>query len=172
MILSSWATGLFFIFIVTIIWTGASYLTEYIYSDLEFKSPFLLTYFSSSFFVLYLPLWQLWVLLGWVNDPPSRRESTNDNLLKASDIVYNILDQNSHDGDSQSTNINHDHGRVTFNKAYIKSGNKIVWSLMFIKEALSLVKIPGILSKVYTLPTTAESPEIDPKPQLSSRCVY
>lgn len=167
MIISSWATGLFFIFIVTIIWTAASYLTEYIYSDLEFKSPFLLTYFSSSFFVLYLPLWQLWVSLKWVQDPPSCRVST-DNLTKnnADCMVYNILDQNSNDGENQS-NVNVKYSKIYLNEVYIKSGNKIARVIEFIKEAFSLVKIPKIPSKVSLLRrATAEPSEIHPNTQL------
>ena len=67
-----WMTGLFFIVIVCILWTGASYLTQFIYADLSFQSPFLFTYLSSSFFALYLPFWQLCVRMGWVIDPPSQ----------------------------------------------------------------------------------------------------
>lgn len=48
----------------------ASVLIQYIYQDLEFRSPFLLTYIANSLLALYLPLWQLWVLLGIV--PRSR----------------------------------------------------------------------------------------------------
>lgn len=67
-----WATGLTFIVIVCMLWTGASYLTQFIYGELSFQSPFLFTYLSSSFFALYLPFWQVCVRLGWVTDPPSR----------------------------------------------------------------------------------------------------
>ena len=78
-----WMTGLCFIVIVCFLWTGASYLTQFIYADLSFQSPFLFTYLSSSFFALYLPFWQLCVRLGWVVDPPSqhgiRRRNRNEN---------------------------------------------------------------------------------------------
>ena len=62
-----------FIVVVCTIWTGASYLTQFIYGELDFQSPFLFTYLSSSFFALYLPLWQVMVHLGWVTDPPPLR---------------------------------------------------------------------------------------------------
>lgn len=67
---SGWATGIVFLCLVTIIWSFASFLTQYIYADLNFESPFILTFISSSFFSIYLPAWQLWVCLGWVKDLP------------------------------------------------------------------------------------------------------
>ena len=33
---------------------------------MDFKSPFLLTYLANSLLVLYLPLWQLWIICGVV----------------------------------------------------------------------------------------------------------
>ena len=68
--LFKWATGLFYILLVTIIWTGASYLTQFLYVDLNFHSPFVLTYLCSSFFSVYLLSWQVLVRLGWINDVP------------------------------------------------------------------------------------------------------
>lgn len=193
MILSSWATGLFFILVVTIIWTGASYLTEYIYIDLEFKSPFLLTYFSSSFFVIYLPLWHLWVLLGWVQNPPSRRVSTvngtdddkkiNDsNVLSDSwrsssssvigdGMIYNILEQNSHENDDQRNNINHNYSRNNLNKVDgSQPGKTLSRSLDFLKEAISLVAIPRISTKIELSPspTATEILKTDHPVELSS----
>jgi hypothetical protein len=40
---------------VAFIWAAASVLIQYIYSDLSFKSPFVLTYICTSLFVVYLP---------------------------------------------------------------------------------------------------------------------
>lgn len=45
-------------------------MTQYIYSDLDFKSPFLVTYVATALFSLYLPLWRVWVYIGYVEDPP------------------------------------------------------------------------------------------------------
>lgn len=47
--------GLVLIVLVSIIWALASVLTQHIYCDLNFGNPFLLTFLSSSLFVLYLP---------------------------------------------------------------------------------------------------------------------
>lgn len=44
----------------------ASVLIQHIYQDMDFKSPFLLTYLANSLLVLYLPLWQLWICCGLV----------------------------------------------------------------------------------------------------------
>jgi hypothetical protein len=44
----------------------ASVLIQHIYQDMDFRSPFLLTYLANSLLVLYLPLWQLWIVCGLV----------------------------------------------------------------------------------------------------------
>lgn len=67
---SGWILGVWFIFLVAVLWTGGSILTQYIYSDLDFRSPFLLTYISSSLFALYLPIWWILCAIGTVKDPP------------------------------------------------------------------------------------------------------
>lgn len=69
--LSKWTLGLMFIFYVTVIWVCASVLTQFIYSDLDFKSPFFITYISSSLFSLYLILWRFHEFMGWIKDPPA-----------------------------------------------------------------------------------------------------
>eukprot|EP00603_Paraphysomonas_imperforata_P011694 CAMPEP_0114461398 /NCGR_PEP_ID=MMETSP0104-20121206/6254_1 /TAXON_ID=37642 ORGANISM="Paraphysomonas imperforata, Strain PA2" /NCGR_SAMPLE_ID=MMETSP0104 /ASSEMBLY_ACC=CAM_ASM_000202 /LENGTH=451 /DNA_ID=CAMNT_0001634167 /DNA_START=49 /DNA_END=1404 /DNA_ORIENTATION=+ len=71
--LRGYTLGIVFIIIVAVIWAGASVLTQYIYNDLDFESPFLVTYISTTLFALYLPMWRLWVWLGYVEDPPLRR---------------------------------------------------------------------------------------------------
>jgi solute carrier family 35, member F5 len=49
--------GLFFIALVCIIWSASSLLTQYIYTERSFHSPFLLTYIGVSLFSLWLPVW-------------------------------------------------------------------------------------------------------------------
>lgn len=44
-------------------------LTQYIYEDLDFRSPLLVTFFANALLVIYLPLWQIWIYLGLVKDP-------------------------------------------------------------------------------------------------------
>lgn len=57
--LSQWNLGIFFILLVAAMWTMGSLLTQYIYKDLDFKSPFVVTYVSTSLFVVYLPVWKI-----------------------------------------------------------------------------------------------------------------
>lgn len=47
--------GLVFILLCACLWAGSSVLIQYIYSDLSFNSPFLLTYLATSLLVLHLP---------------------------------------------------------------------------------------------------------------------
>lgn len=39
---------------------------QHIYDDMEFRSPFFLTYLTNSLLIIYLPLWQLWIICGAV----------------------------------------------------------------------------------------------------------
>ena len=51
-------------------WTGAGYVTQYIFSHFGFDSPFVLTYSSCSFFSIYLVVWMARVhLIGNVTNP-------------------------------------------------------------------------------------------------------
>jgi solute carrier family 35, member F5 len=52
----SYTLGLFFIFLVSLIWAAASVLVQWVYSDqFDFDSPFLLTYIGVSLFTCFLP---------------------------------------------------------------------------------------------------------------------
>lgn len=52
---SPYALGLFFIFLVSVIWAAASILVQFLYTQHNFDSPFLLTYIGTSLFTLLLP---------------------------------------------------------------------------------------------------------------------
>ena len=54
---SNWNLGITYLIVVCIIWSFASFLTQFIFKDLGFQSPFLLTYVASSYFSVYLPIW-------------------------------------------------------------------------------------------------------------------
>ena len=56
----SYALGLCFIFLVSIIWAAASIMVQYLYQNLDFDSPFLLTYICSSLFIVFIPMRLLW----------------------------------------------------------------------------------------------------------------
>jgi len=51
---SSYSLGLLFIFLVAVIWSIASIVVQYLYTDQHFDSPFLLTYIGTSLFILLL----------------------------------------------------------------------------------------------------------------------
>jgi len=60
---ASYLLGLFFIFLVSVIWSLASILVQYMYQGLNFNSPFLLTYIGTSLFVILIPsrlIWERW----------------------------------------------------------------------------------------------------------------
>jgi hypothetical protein len=40
---TGWALGVFFILIVAALWAGASVIIQYIFQDLDFDQPFVLT---------------------------------------------------------------------------------------------------------------------------------
>ena len=56
----SYALGLFFIACVTIIWSLASIVVQFLYTDEKFNSPFLLTYIGTTLFTLFLPTRLIW----------------------------------------------------------------------------------------------------------------
>ncbi len=57
---SSYLLGLTFIVLVSVIWSAASILVQYVYQGLNFNSPFLVTYIGSSLFVVLIPTTLLW----------------------------------------------------------------------------------------------------------------
>ncbi|CAB9506847.1 solute carrier family 35, member F5 [Seminavis robusta] len=57
---SPYALGLFFILCVSLIWSAASILVQFLYTQQSFDSPFLLTYIGVSLFTLLLPT--KWIL--------------------------------------------------------------------------------------------------------------
>lgn len=65
---------------------------QYIYEDLNFESPFLVTYISSSLFAVYLPLWQLWIYLGFIDSPP---KFSNISSTSGDGTEYSLASNNS-----------------------------------------------------------------------------
>ena len=77
--------GLFFILAVALIWSGASIFIQYIFQDLNFQSPFLVTYVCNSLFILYLPLYQIGAKMGFVKNIKLRNNNDLDDMSK---VVY------------------------------------------------------------------------------------
>ena len=93
---SSYLLGLFFIFLVTILWSGASIIVQYLYTELDFHSPFLLTYVSTSLFTILLPTRVLWEQLLLCKDYYFRNNTDVDGTL---DKVIDELFRNNTDVD-------------------------------------------------------------------------
>ena len=74
--MSDFMLGIWFIVIVALIWAASSVLLQYVFEDMDFKSPFLVTYVENSCFVLYLPLFYLYRSLGFVKTVPFRQTDT------------------------------------------------------------------------------------------------
>eukprot|EP00986_Skeletonema_menzelii_P008373 scaffold3508_cov149-Skeletonema_menzelii.AAC.8 len=53
---SSYALGIFFLVIVSILWTICSMVVQHLYHDMEFDSPFLIVYIGTSLFSIFLPI--------------------------------------------------------------------------------------------------------------------
>ena len=71
--MSDFMLGIWFIVVVALIWAASSVLLQYVFEDMDFKSPFLVTYVENSCFVLYLPLFYLYRSLGFVKTVPLRQ---------------------------------------------------------------------------------------------------
>jgi solute carrier family 35, member F5 len=56
-------------------------MTQYIYSEMSFKSPFIVTYVSTSLFLLYLPTWKFCRnYLNWFKDHPWKNDLRDDSF--------------------------------------------------------------------------------------------
>eukprot|EP00984_Skeletonema_dohrnii_P036198 scaffold36917_cov272-Skeletonema_dohrnii-CCMP3373.AAC.1 len=53
---SSYALGIFFLVIVSCLWTICSMVVQHLYHDMEFDSPFLIVYIGTSLFSVFLPI--------------------------------------------------------------------------------------------------------------------
>lgn len=82
--LVNWSTGICCLLVATLIWAVASVLAQYIYQDLNFHSPFMMTFIANSLFVIYLPLWQLWIFLGVVKKENNPRRGSLSILTMSS----------------------------------------------------------------------------------------
>lgn len=56
----SYALGIAFIILVSVIWSAASILVQYLFQETDFNSPFLLTYIGTSLFIIFIPTRLLW----------------------------------------------------------------------------------------------------------------
>jgi solute carrier family 35 protein F5 len=52
---SSYALGVLFLVIVSVLWTACSMVVQHLYNDMSFDSPFLIVYIGTSLFSVFLP---------------------------------------------------------------------------------------------------------------------
>jgi hypothetical protein len=68
---------------------------QHIYDDMEFRSPFFLTFLTNSLLMIYLPLWQVWLLAGAVSKRSRNAGclpvSGSDGTLSTDDSIINEL---------------------------------------------------------------------------------
>jgi len=100
--------GLFLILLLCLVWTAASVMTQYLYSEQEFASPFLMTYIGVTTLAMLLPIKLLTDRFGCTNDScvsAPESDSFDQELATASDyrdvletmtVRTNDLIQNKH----------------------------------------------------------------------------
>ena len=66
-------------------------MTQFIFENLNFDEPFILTYIGTSLFILYLPGWFLVSICGLVDNPPCRRSPQTEVLHECCDTSYELV---------------------------------------------------------------------------------
>lgn len=129
---------------VAVIWVGASVLVQYLFSSLDLKLPFFLTYVCVSEFVVLLPL--RWARERWL--PPARRAPRTDwrAAARAAAIVCPVwfAAQGSYNWSLAGTSVS---------SSTVLSTTSCVWTLLigvvvFRHERFTWVKLAGVLVTV------------------------
>jgi solute carrier family 35 protein F5 len=89
---AAWALGVFFIVLVAAFWAGSSVLTQYIFDNLSFNEPFVLTYIGTSLFMIFLPGWLALSQFKCVNNPPFRRDPSVQVVTECCDSSYELVE--------------------------------------------------------------------------------
>lgn len=63
-----YALGIFFLFLVSAVWVASSVLSQYLYTECEFDSPFLVTYIGVCLFAFILPIKYISDKIGFTRD--------------------------------------------------------------------------------------------------------
>ena len=53
--LSSYALGILFLVIVSLLWAACSMVVQHLYNDMSYDSPFLIVYIDTNLFLVFLP---------------------------------------------------------------------------------------------------------------------
>lgn len=114
----AWALGIFFIVLVAALWAGSSVMIQYIYENLSYEEPFVLTYIGTSLFFIYIPGWFLWEKFGFVKNPKFRAYPYSE-INECWSLQYemvpvddSVINANSPFGDENDEQIRYDHGYI------------------------------------------------------------
>jgi solute carrier family 35, member F5 len=127
----SWALGIFFIVLVAALWAGSSVMIQYIYDNLNYEEPFVLTYIGTSLFFVYIPGWFVMSWLGLVKNPKFR-QFPYSNFEECWDTQYEMvsLDDNMIDsvtnGSLYEQHVEGEGGGVSSGHAYTRADGDIV----------------------------------------------
>jgi solute carrier family 35 protein F5 len=94
---------------VVYLFLRSSVLIQYIYDDLDFNSPFMITYLANTLLALYIPLWQLEIALGFIVNPPkltNRCDITNSSITSGNQAVSSLHVQQNEDTYQLKVGIN------------------------------------------------------------------
>jgi solute carrier family 35 protein F5 len=112
--MSSYGLGLVFIVLVSVIWSAASVLVQYLYTDQSFDSPFLLTYIGTSLFTILLPL-------EWLTRHCKKHNNGDNNNNNNNNSINNGAEYESisnHNNQNIDTDIDIDNNNTKNNKPW------------------------------------------------------
>lgn len=88
---AAWALGIVFIVLVAAFWAGSSVLTQFIFDNLSFNEPFVLTYIGTSLFMIFIPGWLTLSFFKCVDNPPYRRDPSVQVTTECCDSRYELV---------------------------------------------------------------------------------
>eukprot|EP00752_Nemacystus_decipiens_P009315 g8324.t1 len=71
---SDWCLGLFFVFLVCLLWASGSIIVQFVADDIGYNRPFVFTYIGSGVISGLVPSYLVLSLLGLARNPPLREE--------------------------------------------------------------------------------------------------
>ncbi len=93
----------------------SSVFIQYIYDDLDFESPFMLTFLANSLLGLYIPLWQLWICMGLIHNPPPFSSSQSEEPVTITfehiNSVFHDIDESDHNCAEHSESLSQTGGK-------------------------------------------------------------
>lgn len=101
--------GVVFIVLVAVIWSASSIVAQYLYTDRDFHSPFLLTYIGTSLFILFLPLKLLQERCQCRNNPEEEHPIIP---WTTTTVTYEPIPSSTSEEENEDTESTQDAGRI------------------------------------------------------------